>query len=194
MKKKIAITIFSILIIVSILLLINIARNYLILQNIYKTNEKESNFKNYYFENITEYAHELATIKSIIYLYNGVYNVKTFRDDKLVSINWYDSNTNESININENGENTIENTDWIENSYKEILLNETKISDILCQNFFRPFVIEDNKYKIKYSDTTIYINKKTGLVEKVMAGDTIQTYKLQKDIVTKSDVEKVNSL
>ena len=224
MKKKILLTILAILVILIALFLINLGRNYLILKKIYDSNtDFTSTLSNSYFEQTTDFFNDLnnylPTIQTTLYSYNGIYLLKTYDDGISSSTLWYDSNTNESIffddnealqdlyDLNSDGSTSVDelginlyNTDTLFTGvYSNLLLHNfgdenTVISTILYQNLFTPLIAKNNCYVFKFNELTIYLNKETNLIEKIINDNATISYKVEKNIVTSEDVAKPDSL
>lgn len=203
MKKKILLTILAILVILIALFLINLSRNYLILKTIYDSNtDFTSTLSNSYFEQTIDFSNEyMPTAQTILYSYNGTYLLKTYNDNVPYSALWYDSNTDESLFFDENGydPNSTATTNLFTGSYQIVLLNSlgddnTVISTILYQNLFTPLIAKNNCYVFKFNELTIYLNKETNLIEKIITDNATISYKVEKNIVTSEDVAKPDSL
>ena len=203
MKKKILLTILAILVILIALFLINLSRNYLILKTIYDSNtDFTSTLSNSYFEQTIDFSNEyMPTAQTILYSYNGTYLLKTYNDNVPYSALWYDSNTDESLFFDENGydPNSTATTNLFTGSYQIVLLNSlgddnTVISTILYQNLFTPLIAKNNCYAFKFNELTIYLNKETNLIEKIITDNATISYKVEKNIVTSEDVAKPDSL
>lgn len=206
MKKKILLIILAILVILIALFLINLGRNYLILKTIYDSNtDFTSTLSNSYFEQTTDFFNDLnnylPTIQTTLYSYNGIYLLKTYNDNVPYSVLWYDSNTDESIFFDESGydPNSTATTNLFTGSYQIVLLNSlgddnTVISTILYQNLFTPLIAKNNCYVFKFNELTIYLNKETNLIEKIITDNATISYKVEKNIVTSEDVAKPDSL
>lgn len=203
MKKKILLTILAILVILIALFLINLSRNYLILKTIYDSNtDFTSTLSNSYFEQTIDFSNEyIPTAQTILYSYNGTYLLKTYNDNVPYSVLWYDSNTDESLFFDENGydPNSTATTNLFTGSYQIVLLNSlgddnTVISTILYQNLFTPLIAKNNCYVFKFNELTIYLNKETNLIEKIITDNATISYKVEKNIVTSEDVAKPDSL
>lgn len=203
MKKKILLTILAILVILIALFLINLSRNYLILKTIYDSNtDFTSTLSNSYFEQTIDFSNEyMPTAQTILYSYNGTYLLKTYNDNVPYSALWYDSNTDESLFFDENGydPNSTATTNLFTGSYQIVLLNSlgddnTVISTILYQNLFTPLIAKNNCYVFKFNELTIYLNKETNLIEKIITDNATISYKVEKNIVTNEDVAKPDSL
>ncbi len=203
MKKKILLTILAILVILIALFLINLGRNYLILKKIYDSNtDFTSTLSNSYFEQTIDFSTEyMPTAQTILYSYSGTYLLKTYNDDVPYSVLWYDSNTDESIFFDENGydPNSTATTNLFTGSYQIVLLNSlgddnTVISTILYQNLFTPLIAKNNCYVFKFNELTIYLNKETNLIEKIITDNATISYNVEKNIVTSEDVAKPDSL
>lgn len=203
MKKKILLTILAILVILIALFLINLSRNYLILKTIYDSNtDFTSTLSNSYFEQTIDFSNEyMPTAQNILYSYNGTYLLKTYNDNVPYSALWYDSNTDESLFFDENGydPNSTATTNLFTGSYQIVLLNSlgddnTVISTILYQNLFTPLIAKNNCYVFKFNELTIYLNKETNLIEKIITDNATISYKVEKNIVTSEDVAKPDSL
>lgn len=203
MKKKILLTILAILVILIALFLINLSRNYLILKTIYDSNtDFTSTLSNSYFEQTIDFSTEyMPNAQTILYSYSGTYLLKTYNDDVPYSVLWYDSNTDESLFFDENGydPNSTATTNLFTGSYQIVLLNSlgddnTVISTILYQNLFTPLIAKNNCYVFKFNELTIYLNKETNLIEKIITDNATISYKVEKNIVTSEDVAKPDSL
>lgn len=203
MKKKILLTILAILVILIALFLINLGRNYLILKKIYDSNtDFTSTLSNSYFEQTIDFSTEyMPNAQTILYSYSGTYLLKTYNDDVPYSVLWYDSNTDESIFFDENGydPNSTATTNLFTGSYQIVLLNSlgddnTVISTILYQNLFTPLIAKNNCYVFKFNELTIYLNKETNLIKKIITDNATISYKVEKNIVTSEDVAKPDSL
>ena len=203
MKKKILLIILAILVILIALFLINLGRNYLILKKIYDSNtDFTSTLSNSYFEQTIDFSNEyMPTAQTILYSYNGTYLLKTYNDNVPYSVLWYDSNTDESIFFDESGydPNSTATTNLFTGSYQIVLLNSlgddnTVISTILYQNLFTPLIAKNNCYVFKFNELTIYLNKETNLIEKIITDNATISYKVEKNIVTNEDVAKPDSL
>lgn len=203
MKKKILLIILAILVILIALFLINLGRNYLILKTIYDSNtDFTSTLSNSYFEQTIDFSNEyMPTAQTILYSYNGTYLLKTYNDNVPYSVLWYDSNTDESIFFDESGydPNSTATTNLFTGSYQIVLLNSlgddnTVISTILYQNLFTPLIAKNNCYAFKFNELTIYLNKETNLIEKIINDNATISYKVEKNIVTNEDVAKPDSL
>lgn len=203
MKKKILLTILAILVILIALFLINLSRNYLILKTIYDSNtDFTSTLSNSYFEQTIDFSNEyMPTAQTILYSYNGTYLLKTYNDNVPYSALWYDSNTDESLFFDENGydPNSTTTTNLFTGSYQIVLLNSlgdnnTVISTILYQNLFTPLIAKNNCYVFKFNKLTIYLNKETNLIEKIITDNATISYKVEKNIVTSEDVAEPDSL
>ena len=221
MKKKILLTILAILVILIALFLINLGRNYLILKKIYDSNtDFTSTLSNSYFEQTIDFSNEyMPTAQTILYSYSGTYLLKTYNDNVPYSVLWYDSNTDESIffddnealqdlyDLNSDGSTSVDelginlyNTDTLFTGvYSNLLLHNfgdenTVISTILYQNLFTPLIAKNNYYVFKFNELTIYLNKETNLIEKIITDNATISDKVEKNIVTREDVAKPDSL
>lgn len=188
---KVLILIISLLL---ILFIINFIRNYSILNQIAKQNEvTEKSIANYYFEHVTE--KEPYSYKEEIYMYNGAYLIKDYMNNELYKTIWFDLSTGKSVSI-DNNNNLSQNVDYssFQREYKEILLikqdnRKETIHKLLMSNLFRPIQIENTNYIIKQENNRIYINKDTGLKEKEVSENSMQTYKLEENMTTETDIK-----
>lgn len=201
MKKKIFLVILVIFIIIVVLFLINLGRNFVILKNIFNSNNEFKNnlSDNYLFEEIVEFSNgSFSTLQNTLYVCNGTYLLKTYYNNTPYTVHWYDSNTNELVSFDENGSTNnsfVGFTQYINHMFLNKLNNEDiTISTILCQNLFTPFTVENNCYIINVNNSTIYINKETCLIERILSGTTTLSFKLQENIVSDQNVTKPNSL
>lgn len=194
MVKKMFKIIIPITILLLILFMINIIRNYNILNQIAKQNEEtEISMENYYFEHITET--EPYTYKEEIYVYDGTYLIKDYMNDKLYKKIWFDLSSGQSISIDDNN-NFNRNVSYssFQREYKEILLikqdsKKETFKKLLLNYLFKPIQEENNNYMIKKDDNKIYINKETGLIEKIISDKSKQTYKIEGNTTTENDVK-----
>lgn len=198
MKKKIFLAILIILIVV---FLINLGRNFLILKKIFDSNDEFKNHlsDNYLFEETIEFSNgSFSSLQNTLYFYNGTYLLRTYYDNIPYTVHWYNSSSNELVSFDEDGSTDNDFTNFTED-INHIFLNNLNnenitISTILCQNLFTPFSIENNYYIIKANNSTMYINKETCLIEKILSATTTLSFKIQENIVTNENVTKPNSL
>lgn len=192
MKKNLIKVVLVIVLILLLLFLINLFMNYSILNKICKSNEElNRTITNYYYKHNTEYLKgNMKNLNTETICYNGIYLSKTYIDDALYMVTWFDSNTNEIIRKDGAGnETTVDNTDFVK-QYEEMLLNSKYIGNILGQNLFTRINNKDGYYEIKIDDFTVFVDVDTKLIKKYNAGDTISTFDIKTDTVSSSDVDK----
>ena len=206
MKKflKIILTIFIFLF---ILFCINLTRNFIILNNIYKTqSDFFANLDNYYF---TE---EFGTVSLFntrkIQLYkDNTYLCKTITNNKEDYI-WLNKNTKEFIFsdnsvINPNYETTLnflENSLIFINYFNE---NSIKLNDLVYSNLFNILTLnnttdwlQEQTYiiRLKNSNFEFYIGKNSSLIRAIKYNDSSgiggYIFKIEKNVVTSEDIKK----
>ena len=202
MKRNVVNIVIIVVIILIVLFLVNLCRNYSILNGIYDSNKNFKNsVKNYHIVKNYDLNMEITkTIKEDVYFNEGIYLVKTYMNEEIYNIGWCNTNTNESISVDKTLENSKEsesNTDFYKERYyeKDLLLYENEknseiTSQILMKNIFKPITIKDGCYVIEANNSIIYVDKETKLVKKYIQGDTTVTLSVEEGTVTADDIAK----
>ncbi|MCI8310074.1 MAG: hypothetical protein HFJ45_07965 [Clostridia bacterium] len=206
--KKILRFIMTILILVFVIFIINLVKNYMIIKKIFEKNyEFETSLKSYTYEEISTDSSE--TLKKVVVFQDGFYMCKSYINNELKNIKWFDSNTDRIVEINENNEIIEElirdskiDTEFM-NFYKNVLITgickETEkaecINKILKENMFNKISEKDNSYVLKFNDMVIYIDKASNLICKCSFENVVITYDIKNGIETNYNIfEKPYSL
>lgn len=201
--KKIAQIISIILIIILILFIINFTRNYIIIKRINSTGNNFFNSSNYHITSlITDYDTEsnMHTVKNEIYHKDNFYRINTYNDDVLITIDWKNTSTNESIsyyssNLNNKDLDIFETTSF-NNDLIDSLISTAKIYEkaIIKTALFSIISIKDSCYVIKEKYITNYFSKDNYLPHKketnALDFKFTQKYKFELNTVTDEQVKK----
>lgn len=177
MKKFLKYFIISFTIILAIIL-INCIRNFIIIKKIFNLGDNFTVCNNYKItENIKT---DLSEIKTSYYCKDNIHLLESttyFANESTYNIVWYDESNNDFISLTKDeNENLIEDNSIT--SIESLLTIEDYIFSkpfdnyisIFSKNIFCIIVSEDNCYKIKSptnSSEYFYINKETGLIQKL---------------------------
>lgn len=192
--------------IVLVLFIINFFRNYFILKNIYEIGNSFDPGPNFHINKISEM--KISDIEEIVDFYykDGKYlnieehkNIDTGISDK--NISFYDEKINEyyKVIIDENGniitnetENQINKSNYIE---QIIYCNSYNFGYLLKKHIFKIIREDENCYVFSSEkDTDIYVNKKTGLMERLISeklGYDVK-FTFEENTVKDEDINKYN--
>ena len=172
MRNKI-LEIFSIIIIIiGLLFIINFIRNFIILRNIYNLSKDFDNSTNYYVEINTTTLQGNSRIEE--YYRDGLTLTKFITNNKIDYIIWHNNKDGEIIYLKKDEDENIVQID-MDKDKMYFYINSIKFAqnnsfgDILIKNLFNIIKTDKNAYKIKTESYTEYINKDTGLVEKLIS-------------------------
>lgn len=207
MYEEIFEVIFILIGIVLVLLIINFFRNYFILKNIYEIGNSFDPGQNFHINKISKM--EISDIEEIVDFYykDGKYlkieeqkNIDTGISDK--DISFYDENTNEhyKIKIDENGNiitNETENQNNESNYIEQMIYcNSYDFGYLLKKHIFKTIRKEENRYVFSSEkETDIYVNKKTGLMERLISEKLGYDVKFifEENTVKDEDINKYNN-
>lgn len=193
MKKFFKFIIVIIFIIITVFF-INAIRNYLILKSIFVI----SNDKNeYYFEENISNIINNNIYKNCIYSKDSNYYIEIYENDEHVCNIWINDINKEYIlqDIVKNQITREEYDDFYTKKYKLIYMNchDVSILNLMMKKYlFLPIIENSNEYIINvYEDSaTIFVDKVSKLIVKVVSNDSEINYKFDDAIPTNVNINK----
>lgn len=180
MKKlnKILLILFFILIII---FFINLIRNYMILKNIFSSNNTlKENLNNYYLE-----ANDTSNVtKTCIYSKDNVYAVDIYENNELIKSIWIDANNYEYVekDINKNEVINKDYDDFYTKYYQFLCLDfhDFSIHSLISKSYLLKSISEkNNEYKINiYDNATVFVDKESKLIKRMITDTNEIYYKL----------------
>ena len=173
--KKFLKCIGFILLILVILFCINFIRNYVIISKMINlANENFVGLDNYHLLCcINSNDNDFKRMYSNYYYKDGILKVETDWTFDKYSTSWYNTNTNEIIEIDINGNRTERKEEVIisDIGIERYLLEIDAKSIYVLENMFR--IIDENEYTYTFKRNEIYyfVNKETGLIDKAIDED-----------------------
>ena len=173
--KKFLKCIGFILLILVILFCINFIRNYVIISKMINlANENFVGLDNYHLLCcINSNDNDFKSMYSNYYYKDGILKIKTDWAFDKYSTSWYNTNTNEIIEIDINGNRTERKEEVIisDIGIERYLLEIDAKSIYVLENMFR--IIDENEYTYTFKRNEIYyfVNKETGLIDKAIDED-----------------------